>query len=111
MGENLANRGKVLIVDDEPSLGRVLKEGLAMQGFSTEYVNNGPDALKLLKEEPFDGLISDFHMPHMYGDELIRKALKLNPYLATVMVTAAADIPIAVKLLKGRSVRLHPQAV
>jgi putative nucleotidyltransferase with HDIG domain len=71
-----------------------------MQGFSTQYVNNGPDALKLLNEESFEGLISDYHMPLMYGDELIRKALKSNPHLATVMVTAAAEIPIAVQLLK-----------
>ncbi|MEZ0327335.1 MAG: HD domain-containing phosphohydrolase [Fimbriimonas sp.] len=93
-------RGRVLIVDDEPAIGRSMKEGLAMQGFTTHYVDNARDALKLLREEDFDGLISDFHMPHMCGDELIKKALKVNSHLATVMVTSASDVPIAVKLLK-----------
>ena len=94
------SRGNILIVDDEPALGRVLKEGLAMQGFTTKWVNNGVDALKLLKSEEFDGLVSDFHMPLMLGDELIRKALKLQPHLATVMITAAAEVPVAVQLLR-----------
>ncbi len=99
-GGNAMSRGRILIVDDELALGKVLKEGLALQGFTTQYVNNGLAALKLLREEDFDGLISDYHMPVMFGDELIKRALRINTHLATVMVTAAADVPIAVRLLQ-----------
>jgi putative two-component system response regulator len=94
------SRGRLLIVDDEPALANALREGLALQGFTTQSVSNGPDALKLLRSEPFDALISDFHMPLMLGDELIRKALKINPNLAAIMITAQGDVPVAVRLLR-----------
>jgi PleD family two-component response regulator len=56
-------KGRILIVDDEQGIRRLLSDGLRMQGFDCCATSGGEEALKLLETQPFDAVISDLQMP------------------------------------------------
>jgi two-component system, OmpR family, KDP operon response regulator KdpE len=80
---------KVLIVDDEPQITRVLKTMLSSRGYSTRTTADGDDALQLMKEWSPDLLITDLRMPNMDGLELCRH------------VRTRSQIPIIVLSVRG----------
>ena len=64
---------RVLVVDDEESLALLLKRTLELDGYQVSTAHNGLEALKLLREQPFDLVITDYMMPDMDGLEMIRQ--------------------------------------
>jgi DNA-binding response OmpR family regulator len=66
-------KGKVLIVDDDPKIGRLLKFKLAKADFETEYFSSGSEALKKIPEIKPHLIISDIQMPQMNGFEFCEK--------------------------------------
>ncbi|PIP07549.1 MAG: hybrid sensor histidine kinase/response regulator, partial [Syntrophobacteraceae bacterium CG23_combo_of_CG06-09_8_20_14_all_50_8] len=71
--------GRLVIVDDEAELMTALSEMLAGQGYETAGFTSGTEALKTLKEQDCDLLLTDLMMPEMDGIELIRTALAIDP--------------------------------
>ena len=63
---------KILIVDDEPQITRVLKTTLSSRGYLTRTASDGDEALQVIKEWSPDLLITDLRMPNMDGLELCR---------------------------------------
>ncbi len=63
---------KILIVDDEPQITRVLKTTLSSRGYSTRTASDGDDALQVIKEWSPDLVITDLRMPNMDGLQLCR---------------------------------------
>ena len=63
---------RILIVDDEPHVLRVLKLSLEREGYAVEVCANGREALAIIEREHPDVLITDIHMPLMDGEELCR---------------------------------------
>ncbi len=82
-----------LIVDDE----RIERSGLAMLvrrlslPFETYDAPNGADALNMLKQRPFDVLLTDIRMPFMDGIQLAHEARKLCPETCVIIFSAYAD--------------------
>lgn len=74
---------RILIIDDNSNNRKILEHLLHNEGISTTSADSGYNALKILeKQEPFDLIITDFHMPQMNGIEVIRlmqKKLHLTP--------------------------------
>jgi len=65
--------GSVLIVDDDPSVGRLLKRILERRGFHCRVCQSAAAARRILKEETaFDLLLSDIRMPGESGIDLVR---------------------------------------
>ena len=64
---------KILIVDDEKPLTRVLELKLGHEGFETKSVFNGDDAINILKKEHFDLILLDLVMPHEDGFYVLEK--------------------------------------
>ncbi|HSB75069.1 MAG TPA: response regulator transcription factor [Terriglobales bacterium] len=64
---------RILVVDDEPQITRVLRTSLSSQGYDIRVANDGNTALEILKDWPADLVITDLAMPHMDGLELCRK--------------------------------------
>jgi two-component system, chemotaxis family, chemotaxis protein CheY len=84
---------KILIVDDFATMRKVIRNLLKQGGFeNVAEAEDGAAALKVLKSQPFDFVISDWNMPNMSGLELLKavradEELKELPFL---MVTAEA---------------------
>ena len=77
-----------LIVDDEERLRRALARSLAHQSRRTLTAASGEEALRLLKEEEIDLVITDLVMPGMDGMTLVRNIKDLAPSIKTIIITA-----------------------
>jgi putative two-component system response regulator len=88
-----------LVVDDEPRLRRVLVQLLESDGFEVREAGNGVEALQVMETNPAPLVISDLRMPQMDGASLLRHLVQRWPDTAVVMVSAVADVDMAVKCL------------
>ena len=88
-----------LIVDDEPRLRQVLMHLMRNDGFQCVEAANGEDALGQLERHPVTLVMSDLRMPKMDGLELLRQTRGRWPDVAVVMITAVADVEVAVSCL------------
>ncbi|MCB1753925.1 MAG: response regulator [Gammaproteobacteria bacterium] len=84
---------RILVVDDQSHINRILKRSLAQKGYVVETASHGKQALDMLREESFDAIITDYQMPHMDGVTLCEAYTGEFPGNATLMIlsTAVAD--------------------
>ena len=81
---------RILAVDDEPNIVRLIQVNLVRQGYTVETANNGVEALAKIRENRPDLLVSDVMMPEMGGFELL-KNVRMDPLLSdlpVIMLTA-----------------------
>src|SRR5512135_3830209 len=91
---------RVLVVDDEEPLRRLLKKELARKGFSVEAAPDGNAALEILKGNTFDILLLDIIMPGIDGISLMKK-LQADPAApAIIVLTGRATVETAVEAMK-----------
>ncbi len=88
-----------LVVDDEPRLRQVLVHLMTADGFTCLEAGNGEEALAQLQRFPITLVMSDLRMPKMDGLELLRHVRSRWPDVAVVMITAVADVEVAVSCL------------
>jgi putative nucleotidyltransferase with HDIG domain len=88
-----------LVVDDEARLRQALIRLMQSDGFVCHEAGSGTDALKVLEREPVALLLSDLRMPGMDGAELLRRVRTSYPDVAVVMITAVAEVEVAVDCL------------
>ncbi|NQT18793.1 MAG: response regulator, partial [Planctomycetes bacterium] len=69
--------GKILIVDDERTIRKAVRDALSREGHFAVTAPNAEEAIRRCKAEPFDLLITDLKMPGISGLELIREARAL----------------------------------
>ena len=90
-------RKKVLIIDDEPDLCKVMKLNLESTGeFEVATAVSGEEGLGRVKEEEFDLLITDFQMPGMNGIEVVEKVKKLKPRLPVLLFSIYHDDDVTI---------------
>jgi two-component system KDP operon response regulator KdpE len=89
---------KVLVVDDEPPIRRLLRMGLGTQGYQTIDAPNAKAALKLLGETP-DLVILDLGLPDMQGLELLRQIRMQREDLPIVVLSSRGDEAAKVEAL------------
>ncbi len=88
-----------LIVDDESRLRQVLVHLMRSDGFNCFEAANGSEALERLEQHEAILVISDLRMPKMDGMELLRQVRSRYPDTAMMMITAVADVEVAVSCL------------
>jgi two-component system response regulator AtoC len=64
-------RRRILVVDDEPSIRKVLSATLTREGHDVHCAADGAEAMRRLSEEPFHLVVSDLKMPEVGGMELL----------------------------------------
>lgn len=77
---------RILVVDDEPQIRRVLKTALTAQGYEAFDARSGEEALDAIRQRRFDLLLLDVNMPGMGGLEACR-LIRLTSDLAIIMLT------------------------
>lgn len=82
----------VLVVDDDPLVGRVTTEYLAALGYSVETAASGREALALFSPERFGLVITDQGMPGMSGDRLAQAIKERSPTTPIIMLTGAGHM-------------------
>lgn len=86
----------LLLVDDDPSLLKLLGMRLTSEGFTVITAENGQQALRLLQRGKIDLVISDLRMDEMDGIALFRAIQQQQPGLPVIILTAHGSIPDAV---------------
>ncbi|MCP3931707.1 MAG: response regulator transcription factor [Bacteroidetes bacterium] len=89
---------KILLVEDDNTLGYILKEYLEMKDFIIHWTVNARSGLKLFREQSFDLCILDVMMPEMNGFELTQRIRILNDEIPIIFLTARS---LKVDKLKG----------
>lgn len=99
MSESGSEQIVCLVVDDEPQLRRVLARVVESEGMLCREAANGQEALASMVELPAQLVLTDVHMPEMDGIELLNRLRGAYPDTAVMLVTAVADVRVAVECL------------
>jgi len=81
---------KVLVIDDEPPIRKLLRMGLTSQGYQIIEAGNGKAALELMREAP-DLAILDLGLPDIQGHELLRTIRSRNEKVPVVVLSSRGD--------------------
>ena len=92
---------KILIVDDEEGMRRLLRRVLSREGFETSAAGSGAEALQMVGSDQFDLVITDVKMPGMDGVELLKELYAFDPSLPVVVITAYGTVESAVQALRA----------
>ncbi|HEU4582029.1 MAG TPA: EAL domain-containing protein [Polyangiaceae bacterium] len=92
---------RVLVVDDEPAIRRVLSDFLKIEGFAVDTAPDGEVALSLLTRAQYDVVISDLKMPKVGGLELLGEIARLNPEALTIVMTGFGTVDTAIHAMKA----------
>src|SRR4030095_3399214 len=85
----------LLVVDDELGMRQFLTHLLQREGHDVRVAESGVTAMKQLREQRADLILSDVRMPDMSGIELLRSARELFPDVEVIMMTAFANVDTA----------------
>jgi two-component system cell cycle response regulator CpdR len=85
---------RILLAEDDDSMRGFLARALERAGYDVIALDNGADAYKRLKEEPFTLLLTDIVMPQMDGIELARRASDLDPDIKIMFITGFAAVTL-----------------
>ncbi len=94
-------RVKILVIDDDESLRRVLEYNLAQEGYAVLTASSGEQGLDLLKREGADLVVTDVRMPGMDGLQVLEGVHKVDPGIQVIILTAFGTIEMAVEAMKA----------
>jgi two-component system, NtrC family, response regulator AtoC len=94
------NSKRILAVDDEPSMRRLLEISLKQAGYQPILASDGFEALSLLRKGGIDLVVSDLHMPGMDGLRLLKKMNEESLQMPVIIVTAKGEVSSAVEAMK-----------
>jgi two-component system response regulator HydG len=94
------DRPKVLVVEDDPDIRKILELFLAEKGFQVKVAESAQRALEVLDQEPTDLILSDVRMPGMSGLELLRHLKERDPEIQLVLMTAYSCVKDAVEAIQ-----------
>jgi len=96
----MKNKHKLLLVDDDGTFSKVMKNELTRLGHSVVCVESGEAALGELKKRNFDVVTLDMNMPGIGGLKTLKRAKKIDPEIEVIMLTGQATIDSAVESMK-----------
>ncbi|MBW0257177.1 response regulator transcription factor [Bacillus sp. Je.9.29.b] len=87
------NKGKILVVEDEKKIARVLSLELEYEGYEVTVKETGIDGLQALEEDSFDLVLLDVMLPELSGLEVLRRVRKTNTATPIILITARGSVP------------------
>jgi signal transduction histidine kinase/FixJ family two-component response regulator len=95
---------KLLIVDDEEGIRKVLSIALSDSGYTVFTAQNGEEALDIFRRENPPIVLTDIKMPGMDGIDLLRTLKQESPDTEVIMITGHGDMDLAIKSLKYQAI-------
>lgn len=91
----------ILIVDDEKSIRKTLREILEYEKYKVDEAADGQEGWKKIQESTYDAVLLDIKMPKMDGMELLTKAQEESPDMPVIMISGHGTIDTAVEAVKA----------
>ena len=76
----MQTQSKVLVVDDADTVLHLMQYSLTKAGYAVSVARNGNEALEIARQQKFDAVFTDIHMPEMDGIDLIKALRNLPGY-------------------------------
>lgn len=92
---------RILVIEDEPAIIRVLERGLKAHGHQVIGAEDGEEGLLVVRTEPVDLVLLDIALPGLDGHEVLSRIRARRPDLPVLMLTARDDIENKVSALEG----------
>ena len=91
---------RILIVEDDASMGFFLSEAMKKEGYGVDAVTSGEEALERITQDHFNLVILDLKLPSMDGMEVLANIKVTNPDLSVIMITAHGSKDIAIEAIR-----------
>lgn len=91
---------EILIVDDDPDIGALLKRYLEKNGYAVNNLHSGMEALKQMATHPPHLLLLDYRLPDFSGEEVLEKVMSDYPAVKVIIITGYGDVKTAIKTIK-----------
>lgn len=96
----MSKQKKIVLVEDDPNLGFVVKDNLEAAGYIVDWAKEGQEGLKFILNRTYDIAILDVMLPKMSGFEIAEEIVESKPELPFLFVTAKSMIDDKIKGLK-----------
>ncbi len=91
---------KVLLIDDEAGIRKLLSISLRSEGYDVITAKNGKSGIELFEQEAPSIVLTDIKMPGIDGIDVLRRIKEINPETEVIVITGHGDIKLAVKSLQ-----------
>jgi len=88
---------RVLVVEDEVKMARLLKRGLEEEDYAADVAANGEDGIWMATENPYDAIVLDVMLPDVDGFEVCRRIREAGQWAPVLMLTARDAVPDRVR--------------
>jgi two-component system, NtrC family, response regulator AtoC len=92
---------RILVVDDEDYMREVVRQALENANFNIDEASDGKAALAMIRQYPYDVIITDLRMPGLSGDAVIQEAHSLFPETIVIVMTGYGNIQSAVGAMRN----------
>ncbi len=92
--------GKVLAIDDERHIRRLIRSEFSLEGFDVSTAKSGEEGVEFFEDEVFDLVLLDIKLPKMDGIETLGRIKQISPDTEVIMITGFGDIKSAVNCIK-----------
>jgi len=97
----MADKSRILVVDDEDALRAVLSGELSSTGYDVATASDGDEAITVIQNKKFDLVLLDIKMPKVDGFEVLKFIKKNFPTVKVIMLTGFADLKNAIESKKN----------
>lgn len=96
----MANKARILVVDDEPTVGKSIVSAISDRDLAVESARSGRQALEMDGKDPYQVVVTDLMMPGMDGMDLLSELKKRRPEAMVIMITGFPSVKTAVESVK-----------
>jgi len=91
---------RILVVDDEDYMREVVRQALENSDFTVEEAADGKTALSMLRQYPYNVIITDLRLPGLTGEAILEEAISLFPETIVILMTGFGNIQSAVEAIR-----------
>lgn len=93
--------GRILVVDDDRTMCELIEADMQRRGFQVSWHTSAEEALRVLKDEEFDVVLTDIEMPGMNGIDLCDRVVSNRPDVPVIVITAFGSMETAVRAIRA----------